>query len=269
MLNKGDIVKIVSCLVTENRKISEGVRILTCSAPEIAADAHSGQFVHVRVSDTIDPLLRRPFSLYGADPDTGEISILYRIKGKGTQLLGKADAGSRIDVLGPLGTGFPVQGEFDAALVIAGGMGVAPLFYLSEELANAGKKIDFIWGARTNTELWNRDRIESCAGTVRIATDDGSAGHRGTVCDLVARFILQKNHKTILRCFACGPDAMFSALQTLLKDTGIECYASFEETMACGIGVCQGCAVLMKNGSYKLACSDGPVFNLEEVEFNG
>jgi len=262
-------VDIFSCVVTGNNKLCSNVFILNIRAPEIAESAKSGQFVHIRVSNSIDPLLRRPFSIHHVDKRKQEVSVLFRVIGRGTEILANVKEGVLLDVMGPLGRGFDIREDFDHALIAGGGMGVAPLFFLADEIAKAGKKATFLWGAKSKEEIWNAGYLRDRNIEVKFATDDGSIGHKGFVTDLIARFILNTDPNIKVRGFICGPNPMLAKVQSMTDKIGIEWYVSMEERMACGVGVCMGCAVQMKNKSYKMACKDGPVFKLEDIDFDG
>jgi len=262
-------VKILSCVVTGKKKVCNNVYLLSIKADEIADSAESGQFVHIRVSDSIDPLLRRPFSIHRIDKKKREINILFRVIGRGTEILARTEKSAQLDVMGPLGRGFDIGTDFDHALIVGGGMGVAPLFFLADEISKAGKKATFMWGARSKEEIWDDGYLKNRNIPVEYATDDGSLGHKGFVTDLIERFILNTDLKVKVKGFVCGPNAMLSKIQTITAGTGIEWYVSMEERMACGAGVCMGCAVPMKDKTYKMACKHGPVFKLEDIDFNG
>ena len=261
-------MNICSCIVNSNLKISENVYLIKFNAPEIADKALSGQFVHVRISESIDPLLRRPFSIFSINKKSGEVGILYRVVGRGTNLLSKITKGQVLNVLGPLGNSFPVEADYSTAVIVAGGMGVAPMFLLADQILKAGKNIRFLWGARTKHEIWKDLLTYYPQIKFEIATNDGSAGFKGVVTDLVSNLIINLQPDQKIRGFVCGPQPLLEKLQSLIKGTGMEFFVSMEEKMACGIGVCQGCAVKTES-QYKMVCSDGPVFNLEGIEFNG
>ncbi|MBI5050963.1 MAG: dihydroorotate dehydrogenase electron transfer subunit [Nitrospirae bacterium] len=214
------------------------------------------------VDRCLDPLLKRPFSLFRKSGS--DFQILYRVAGRGTAILKDKKAGDIIKVLGPLGNGFPKLKSKISPILVAGGLGVAPLFSLAERLAD--KNPIFFLGARNKKELLCTAELKSIGIKSVIATDDGSAGEKGTVVSLLNKFLTSCCLRLISSClvYACGPRPMLSELSSLAKKFKINAYAAFEENMACGIGACLGCAVKTVNG-YKRVCKEGPVFSLDEI----
>ncbi|MBU1146819.1 MAG: dihydroorotate dehydrogenase electron transfer subunit [Candidatus Omnitrophica bacterium] len=261
-------MKDIKAKILSNKKIGNGYYKLMLDAPYIAQAAKPGQFVQVRCSDGLDPLLRRPFSIHrvtGQRP-TGNgptrIEILYEVIGKGTEILSKKRKGKFLDVLGPLGNGFTLPRKpktENRATIITGGIGVAPMVFLAERLA---KKPTVLIGARTKDLILCEKDFKDMGAEVHIATDDGSQGHKGFVPELLGT--RDKGQGT--RVYACGPNAMLKSVTDICKKRKLECEVSLEETMACGIGACLGCAVKMKDGTSKLACKDGPVFNANNFD---
>lgn len=247
--------------VTSVRETAQNIHTLTLHAPALAGAARAGQFLNIKTRDFFVPLLRRPFSIHRS---TGEhIEILFNVVGPGTQILASSRDTDTLDVIGPLGNHFGVEDDFKEALLVAGGLGVAPMPILTGELKRAGRKIHTFLGAR-NTGQVVRDHLENLS----IATDDGSGGHHGTVVDLLRKTITSsggtfRNPKI----FACGPTPMLRALASLAEELSIECEVSLESPMACGIGICQGCPVEVKDGpkKYALVCKDGTVFKSNAV----
>lgn len=220
-------------------------------------DAKPGQFVQVSVSDTYDPFLKRPISVH--DAQAGMLTLLYRVWGRGTEYLSKKQTGDTLAVVGPLGNGFPVASR--SAVVIAGGIGAAPLYYLLRDLKRRQIKSSFFYGARTESELVLRDAFRSLAGEYFEATDDGTAGYHGLVTDLAR----DENADSGADVYACGPTPMLRAAAGWAKSSGRLCYVSLEARMACGVGACLGCVIPGASGEYRRVCVDGPVFRAEEV----
>ncbi|MBN2029745.1 dihydroorotate dehydrogenase electron transfer subunit [bacterium] len=257
------------CQVIQQIQIDEHIYRLVLQAHEIAQTAYPGQFVHLRIADQLNPLLRRPFSIHRVLRDKGQIELLYRVIGRGTSLMKQTKPGDSYHLMGPLGKGFVFDGKFTTAIVVAGGMGVAPVFFLIDELLALGKSVIFFWGARCGSELfgvlqWNQSAIE-----IHLATEDGSQGYHGMVTDPLQTFLNHRSEDASLAGFVCGPRAMLKKIQLLSTRTSFEWQVSLEETMACGVGVCQGCAVMLKNEGFRMVCSDGPVFDLKNVAFDG
>jgi len=241
-----------------------GLYLVEMSCGEIAREAVPGQFVQVRTGAGTDPFLRRPFSVAGADPAGGSIILYVEVVGPGTGLLCSKRRGEHVSVVGPLGSGFDVNlGGNGPCVLVGGGTGIAPLFFLGDTLAGtARREVTFMAGAR-NADFLNA--LESMCGggiTVMTATDDGSAGRHGFVSDLLEENIDAVRPSAV---YACGPVEMMRAVSRIAAARGVPCQVSLEERMACGLGVCLGCAVRLKNGRMVRSCVDGPVFDACEV----
>ncbi len=249
------IIKKISTIVS-NEPLSDEIYRLTISALEISNQAKPGQFINIKVSDSFEPFLRRPFSICNIIDD--KIQIIFNTVGKGTKLLSNLKPGDKIDILGPLGKSFNVDDKFNLAIILAGGLGVAPFPFLTKILKEKRKDVISFIGARTKSQLI-LDGLEN----VNVATDDGSYGFKGTVVDLL-KLNLSKFDSSY-KIFACGPTPMLKALVKLCDDLNLNCEVSVETPMACGTGICQGCAVKTRESKYKLACKDGPVFNTKEI----
>ncbi|MFZ5801315.1 MAG: dihydroorotate dehydrogenase electron transfer subunit [Candidatus Omnitrophota bacterium] len=271
-------VKIIS-----NQRVGRDYFKLKFLSRKIGAQAKPGQFVMLRISDGITPFLRRPFGVHSVCD--GKVEILYEVVGKGTQALSEKKTAERLDVIGPLGNGFDQRPKTkDPRLIlVAGGMGVAPLTFLAEKLmecqmSNVKCQILALLGARTRNQVLCERDFKRLGCEVKIATDDGSRGFKGYVSELLknilaARFKLHATGKRGTCClqpaaqiYACGPRPMLKAIQKICGEKNIPCQASLEEHLACGVGACMGCAVKTVNG-FKRVCKDGPVFDIEEVMF--
>lgn len=226
---------------------------------DIAKDAKPGQFISVYSHDG-SRLLPRPISICEADPDEGRLRIVYRIAGKGTKEFSEYVSGDPIDIMGPLGNGFPLEGE--NVFLIGGGIGVPPMLEMAKQL-DCEKQI--VLGYR-DQELFLRDEFEAY-GEVFVATEDGSAGTKGNVLDAI-----RENNLTADVMYACGPTPMLRAIKQYAGENNIKCYISLEEKMACGIGACLACVCKSKDTDHhtnvhnKRICKDGPVFLAGEVE---
>ena len=220
-----------------------------------------GQFVHVKVADGFDPLLRRPISIAAIDKESGTFTIIYRKQGKGTSLLAEKRAGEEVDVLGPLGNGFPVNEarSGSTAVLVGGGVGVPPMFELAKQLAQNGVSVISIIGFQSASAVFYEKELAKY-GEVYVTTVDGTYGKKGFVTDILAEI-----HGEII--FACGPTPMLRAIES--GQYAPEVYLSLEERMGCGIGACFACVCHTKEDptgfSYKKVCSDGPVFAAGEV----
>ena len=228
-------------------------------APEMAKAAVPGQFIAVYTNDQ-SKLLPRPISICEADKENGRLRIVYRIAGAGTKEFSAYKEGDTLDIMGPLGNGFPLKKK--KAFLIGGGIGIQPMLELAK---NLDCEKTAVIGYR-DKETFLADELRKYADVV-IATEDGSVGTKGNVIDAIRA---EKLTADII--YACGPTPMLKALKTYAMENGIECYISLEEKMACGIGACLGCVCHSKdidehsNVRNKRICKDGPVFRAEEVE---
>lgn len=248
---------IENLVVKSNRQIAESTYLLKFYSEKIFAEAKPGQFCNVKVFEGTSPLLRRPFSVCNIGEN--EISFMYKVVGSGTEILSKKQEGDIVDVLGPLGKGFNIKDNFEHAILIAGGIGIAPFPFVIKKLPE-DKSYSVLFGVRNKNEIHNYG-----LSNVLYSSDDGSIGLKGTVIDLL-KIELKKYENKKIKLFACGPTPMTKALQTFTKEHNLLCEVSLESAMACGIGVCQACVVEVdKDKPYKLICKHGPVFNINEI----
>jgi len=245
--------------VLGNERIAPGVGILTLQAPRCASAVRPGQFVHFRVAEGRDFILRRPFSVHRAHD--GAIEILYQVLGTGTRAISLLEREQMLDLVGPLGRGWSAPAGLAHALIVTGGLGAAPLGMLAEELAAAGVAVTVAMGAPTQERLVARGLYETVARRVVLATDDGSAGERGFVTAPVKRLLAES---TFDQMYVCGPEVMQRLVADMAKEANVPCQVSLERLMACGIGACLSCVVSTRDG-LRRACIDGPVFNAEDV----
>ena len=238
-------------------------------APFDLSHASPGRFVMVRVSESNAPILRRPFGIYNVNPERKSFAILYRIVGEGTRLLSEMAEGVMIDVLGPLGTGFNMSVSGENPLIIAGGVGVPPLYRLAEALAGNGVKATVIIGGRRDADLLSIDDFKKLGVDLRLATEDGSAGHKGYVTDIMEDMLSKGDKPSCV--YSCGPSPMLKRVGEISIDSNIACQLSLEAVMACGFGVCLGCVIKtcsLENKAdhdYSRVCCEGPVFDAKEV----
>ncbi len=240
---------------------------LVLEAPEVARDAEAGQFgllgVRPRREPLVDPLLLRPFSFLRRDAVAGTVEVFYRVVGRGTALLAAGRPGDRLTLVAPLGRPWPAPGS-GAVLLVAGGVGMPPLLDLAEALAGTGREVHAFYGGRSGAHLHLVDRFEAAGSEVHLATDDGSVGERGTNVAALDRWLA--GHTVAgATVYACGPEGMLAAAAGVARAHAVRCLVSVEAPMACGIGVCRGCAVPVAAGGYKMVCTDGPVFPAEEI----
>jgi dihydroorotate dehydrogenase electron transfer subunit len=263
--------------VIENRGVAPGHFLLTIRLPLSFATPVPGQFVMIRDPDRDVPLLPRPISVYGfqREEDHASLNLLCRVAGRGTALLSRLNPGSTLTVLGPLGCGFTIDPDVRQLLLVAGGVGAAPLAFLLQEGSLLKpdleeRQVTAYLGAGTAELLTGLNRFQGFCD-LRTATDDGSCGYRGTVTERLAVDLAGYDAKSTL-ILACGPGAMIRSLALLLRDSRIRCQVSLEERMACGVGACLGCVVAIREGEgrtgYRRVCKDGPVFDIREILWN-
>ena len=241
-------------------KIKDNFWHCELSAPQVAKYASPGQFINIRVSDNLDPLLRRPISIHGVNG--AKIKIFYEVAGKATEILAQKKKGEHLDIIGPLGNGFDYRKGAkpkEQTILIAGGMGVAPLVFLAQKLKTS--KLLVLIGAKTKKQIFCGQEFKELGCAVKFSTDDGSLGLSGRVTDLLKAVLAQG---TFSKMFACGPEPMLKAVSQIACENNIDSQLSLEEHMACGIGACLGCVVSTKSG-YKRVCKEGPVFSGKEL----
>jgi dihydroorotate dehydrogenase electron transfer subunit len=214
-----------------------------------------------------DPLLPRPMAIYRTRRIGGEaaIEVLYKVVGRGTALLADARSGDAVSLVGPLGRGFPEPAPGERALLVGGGTGIASLFELARRSSRRAR-VSVLLGARSAAELMGRADFESLEVELQVATDDGSDGAPGLVTDLLEREIAREGAS---RVYACGPTPMMRRAAEIARKAGLPCLVSLENRMACGFGVCLGCAVPRSGEGYHLVCRDGPVFEASELSWEG
>jgi dihydroorotate dehydrogenase electron transfer subunit len=224
--------------------------------------AAPGEFVMVRGDWGAHPVLPRAFSLVESGK-TG--AILVKAVGPGTELLAAMRPGDDLVVFGPLGHGYETGQQNQHPVLVAGGVGVAPLLFLARELAQAGTRATFLYGARTEHDLPLAEEISEVAELV-VTTEDGSVGEQGLITQPLER-LLQRDPAAVI--FSCGPNAMLEAVSRVAMKHRVECQVALEAPMACGMGTCKGCAVMTPSGEYKYVCYDGPVFSAVELYGEG
>ena len=232
-------------------------------------NAIPGQFVMIQLSDNFYPLLRRPFSIHNVfQNENGDccFELLYKVIGTGTLAISEYLADQWIDILGPIGNGFRLNDSIKTALLVSGGIGVAPMVFLSKYLLDNGTHCHVINGGRTANDVLCTESFQTLGVNVSIYTDDGSAGTEGFVTDHLDIHIHKQAPDIV---YACGPQPMLSKVSEIAKEKNVLCQVSLESHMACGIGACLGCAVPSKDShkSYFHVCADGPVFSSDRVNF--
>jgi dihydroorotate dehydrogenase electron transfer subunit len=253
--------------ITERMPVMGDAWLVTFTAPkELCAAARAGNFVNVlpHDHDVFDPPLRRPFSVYSVDVDAGLMTLLVRPYGRGSGWIVERQVGSEINVLGLLGNAFELEPKSTHALMVAGGVGAAPLLMLAREAVARGVSVTYLMGAHTTEALLEASELPDEVEYV-VATEDGSAGYKGFVTDLVPNYLTWAD-----QVFTCGPTPMFYSLRQVVLANRIgtkpPVQVSVERTMACGVGACLGCMVETRRGM-KPSCVDGPVFHMEMIRW--
>jgi len=261
-------MKQTPCTITFNVEIMPGVHIMRIEAPDIAVAAQPGRFITVRCGSFT---LRRPFSVHQAT--SRDIALLFKVTGKGTLWLSQRQRGDKADILGPLGNGFTSEPKSKNLLLVAGGIGIAPLVFLME-YASSQYQITLIHGASTAAQLYpfssggkKRSKPSPLPNGVQFipVTEDGSTGQKGMATDILSAFLDRAD-----QVYACGPVGMYKAMAEMslrakrsnLKLT--KCQVSLEVRMGCGFGACYGCTINTRKG-LKQVCRDGPVFELNDI----
>ncbi len=247
--------------VVSNEKLCPQFYLLRIDAKSILKEIRPGQFVHLRVKNSLEPFFRRPFSVYRAQK---YVEIFYEPIGPGTTIMSQMKSGDSIDVLGPVGAEFsaPPKGT-KQVVMIAGGIGIAPFLILSDHLKKKGYDLILLYGGRTKGHVYPMKEFKDNGVKVFVTTDDGSHGVKGRVTKLFSKINL--NPQTTF-LYTCGPNPMMAAVQEFAKENQLKGEAACEEVMACALGACLGCSIKTTKG-YKTVCYDGPVFDLSEIIF--
>ncbi len=250
-------MKQITAYVISNSEVIPGIHLIWLESPQIASTAQPGQFVMVHCGE--ETLLRRPLSIHQL-ADSSKLAFLFNVVGKGTHWLSQCQAGDNIDLLGPLGNSFFIHPESHKLLLVAGGIGVAPLYFLVQEALKRECSVALLHGGSTATQLYPRHLLPSGIA-LTVVTEDGTANKKGMITDLLPDFVDWAD-----QIFACGPTEMHQVMATrnqkLLKAKPVQ--ISLEVRMGCGRGVCYGCTLKTKQGLKKV-CEDGPVFDLDDI----
>ncbi len=289
--------------VFSNEEIESGYFKLSLSTSS-NIEALPGQFLMFRVSPSTDPLLCRPFGFHRI-LSKNRFEILYKIAGKGTNMMSRLAPDTEVLFFGPLGRGFDIPSRVEKAIIVAGGIGVAPMVYLAESIRRKLRDtgIDVFIGGKNKMDVLCVNEFEKIGAVIHITTEDGSLGEKGLITDLLQRYIGKKVDKkdtaqippaplwkrgvwgdSVL--YSCGPESMLKEIAGIAEQYNLPCQVSLEGVLACGVGACRGCAVKVKgqgsrvrsqkkqstvHGSrfteYKMVCKDGPVFDSREIEW--
>jgi dihydroorotate dehydrogenase electron transfer subunit len=246
--------------IKENLCINGTYCLLTVKPLAQIITPNPGQFYMIGVGATYDPLLKRPFSFFRKT--RYGIQFLYSVRGKGTLMMKNLKQGEVINIVGPLGNGYPLPERNSLPVFVAGGTGIASVFSLFQRLS---KKACLLYGAKCREDLIMLNGMRAIKERLILCTDDGSFGERGTAVDIMKKFLSKKTASNSMPViYACGPKPMLEAISKIALEKDLKGYISLEENMACGFGACLGCAVKTIHG-YKRVCKEGPVFTIEEI----
>ncbi|MBC8214079.1 MAG: dihydroorotate dehydrogenase electron transfer subunit [Candidatus Marinimicrobia bacterium] len=255
-------------IVSTVNEIAENTYQAKLIAPKIASVCKPGQFINILPSETWKSVMRRPMSIAGQNGD--EIQIIFKVVGKGTQIMSRWKSNDKVDIIGPLGN-FWSGLEDKLPILLGGGVGIAPILYLHNFLNENSISHYLVMGAKTKCEHFICHNPED---RVLLTTDDGSIGIHGTVIDGLKNILYQPKDIAEMKIFACGPPMMNKFVKRFAIENDIECYIALETLMACGFGNCQGCAVERNvdnktdhsyRQKYALVCKDGPIFNAKDI----
>lgn len=248
--------------IVEKRSLAGGIFSLTVKCPDAAKAAEVGQFANILADGYT---LRRPISICEIDKEEGTLRFVFEVRGKGTEVISRANVGDNLDVLGPLGNGFkaPVGKK---VIVVGGGIGVPPLLGIAKQ---NGADCTAILGFRSYDKIILADEFKKFGANTIVCTDDGSVGYHGVVTTPLTEELAKGGVDLVC---ACGPEPMIKAVVQECEENNVPCRVSLEQRMGCGVGACVVCSCMtVRNGKehYARVCKDGPVFDAKEVRFNG
>ncbi len=251
-------------VVIGNRQLCADHYLLTLEEGELAKTTRPGQFINLKINQREELLLRRPFSVARMSPEQSSVEIVYRIIGKGTEAMKDLKPGNGVDLMGPLGQGFHLPEQPMNCLLIGGGVGLAPLWGLADQLSRSQNKLIALLGYRSFDYLFGVEVFKHCNAETIVTTDDGSYGLKG----LASQHVVDVLRWPIDYVYVCGPPLMLRAVIPMIRKANLKGEVSVEEKMGCGYGVCLSCVVnVMKNGEIEKqrVCTEGPVFDIEDL----
>ncbi len=267
-----DIKKECTAVVHSNEEVARNTHRITFREPFLAKSLRAGQFVNIAIPQCPDILWRRPFSLHRANPEADLFEILLADVGRGTHHLCASQPDQTYSMVGPLGNSFPFPRELEEAIIVAGGLGNAPFFQLLADLDRSIKRTLF-YGTASADQICCVSEFRTLGAEVYLATEDGSKGHKGFVTEPLEEYCQRLTSTKGRYIYCCGPTPMLKRVQVLAESLDIPAFVSVENLMGCGIGACMGCPVRLKEPTaggkqYLLACTDGPVFTMKEIELD-
>jgi len=252
---------ITDFTIAQNIRLNHDTFLLLLKHPEVMPPILAGQFVQVLVEDAPHTFLRRPISVHDVDYENNILTLFVKIVGKGTQKLSELSAGNTLNLIYPLGNSFTILNN-QKVLLAGGGCGIAPLLYLAKVLLNENCDVHFLLGAKSSKDILLLETFNKY-GHIHVCTDDGSMGIKGL---LIQHPVIKNDLKTFSMVYTCGPERMMQAVAKMAKAAEVSCEVSLENTMACGIGACL-CCVVKTNEGHKCVCTEGPVFNSNNLSW--
>ncbi len=254
--------------LVKKEQLKPDIYKFSVKAPNIVKTAKPGNFIEIRVTEQTEPFLRRPISIYNLDKENGILEFIFQVKGKGTEILAKREVGKQVDIVGPIGYGTFKYEDYKNIAIIGGGIGVFPLYELAKCAKQENKNVSTYLGFRNKDFVVLEEEFKDVSDVFVLTTDDGSYARKGFAINYLEEDIESSKVDAI---YACGPLPMLKAVQKLALEKDIPCQISLEEKMACGLGVCLGCAVKTAKSpedkpEYVHVCKAGPVFNAKDVE---
>ncbi|MCR4434348.1 MAG: dihydroorotate dehydrogenase electron transfer subunit [Clostridiales bacterium] len=266
--------KVLKEKILRSEALARSIYRMTVESEYISQTARPGQFVNLKCSDGIEPVLRRPISICRVNREQKTFELVFQVRGRGTELLSRKKAGDSVDILGPLGNPFEISAHYKKIAVVGGGIGIFPLLFILDEYGKHREDnlkafdLSAFIGFRDKDSIVLKDEFEKACDTCRISTEDGSAGCRGFVTGLLEEELSRKHYDII---YTCGPTAMMKKVAETAGLYKVPCQVSLEQRMGCGIGACLVCACKTKYGDgweYSHVCKDGPVFWCDRVIFD-
>lgn len=260
--------ELIFAELVKKEQLKPDIFKFSIKAPNIVKNSKPGNFIEIRVTNQTEPFLRRPISIYNIDRENGILEFIFQVKGKGTELLAKREVGKQIDIIGPIGYGTFQYENYENIAILGGGIGVFPLYELAKRAKEAHKNVNAYLGFRNENFVVLEEEFKKVSDKLVLTTDDGSYAQKGFAINYLEKDIETSKTDAI---YACGPLPMLKAVQKLAIEKDIPCQISLEEKMACGLGVCLGCAVKTAKSpkdapEYWHVCKAGPVFNAKDVE---
>ena len=259
--------------VVKSEQLALNTYRLTFQDKTISQNSHAGNFINIQMPQKSNVFWRRPFSVHSTRPEENIFEILFSAIGRGTSVLKDVKVGETLNILGPLGNSFLLDQQLEEIIIVAGGLGVAPFKLLLKDAALLKIKKTLFFGVSSKNQFCCLDEFEKLGADLVLSTDDGTKGHKGFITGPLDEYLFQKAGSINIEMFVCGPTLMMQRVKELSQQYNIKAQVTVENVMACGFGACVGCPVTLarptKDGTlYKLACKDGPVFNMNEILLN-